>query len=77
MFRCARYVALLLVRHPDQHGQYRYLANNQRCHFDRIEGAFLNHPRPDDEVHMAVMRVISESEDAQLWSRQHHFEFQN
>jgi hypothetical protein len=37
----------------------------------------LNHPRPDDEVHMAVMRVISESEDAQLWSRQHHFEFQN
>jgi hypothetical protein len=65
------------VRHPDQHGQYRYLANNQRCHFDRIEGAFLNHLRSDDEVHMAVMRVISKSEDAQLSARRAIFEFQS
>jgi hypothetical protein len=59
MFGRARYVALLLVRYPDQHGQYRDLADNQRCHFDRMAAASLNHLRSDDEVHTAVMRVIS------------------
>src|SRR6202521_2905642 len=59
MFGRARYVALLLVRHPDQHGQYRYLADNQRRHLDRIEGGSLSHLRSLDEVHMAVIRVIS------------------
>jgi hypothetical protein len=50
---------LLLVRHPDQHGQYRNLADNQRCHFDRIVDAFLNHLQSGDEVHMAAIRVVS------------------
>ena len=66
MFRLARYVALngLLVRNdhlvkdPDDHGQYRYLADNQRGHFDRIVRASLNHLRPDDEVHSTVIRVL-------------------
>ena len=57
MFRLARYVALngllarndLLVKDPDDQGQYRYLADNQRCHFDRVVRASLNHLRPDDE----------------------------
>src|SRR5712664_3862703 len=71
------HVSLLLVKHPDEHGQYRYLADHQRRHFDRIVGASLNHPRSHDEVHMAVMRVISKSDDTRLWSRQHQFEFQS
>jgi hypothetical protein len=33
--------ALLLMKDPDDHGQYRYLADNQRRHFDRIVRASL------------------------------------
>jgi hypothetical protein len=84
MFRLARYVALngllarndLLVKDPDDHGQYRYLADNQRSHFDRIVRASLNHLRPDDEVHSAVMRIRCKPKDAQLWACRSYFEFQ-
>ena len=84
MFRLARYVALngllarndLLVKDPDNHGQYRHLADNRRCHFDRIVRASLNHLRPDDEVQSAVMRIRRKPEDTQLWARRRYFEFQ-
>jgi hypothetical protein len=65
-----------LVKDPDDHGQYRYLADNQRCHFDRVVRASLNHPRPDDEVHSAVMRIRCKPKDTQLWARRRYFEFQ-
>jgi hypothetical protein len=65
-----------LVKDPDDHGQYRYLADNQRCHFDRVVHASLNHLRPDDEVHCAVMRIRCKPKDTQLWARRRYFEFQ-
>ena len=85
MFRLARYVASngllarndLLVKDPDDHGQYRYLADNQRRHFDRIVRASLNHLRPDDEVHRTVIRIPCKPMDTQLWPRRRYFEFQN
>ena len=85
MFRLALYVALngLLARNdhlmkdPDDHGQYRYLADNQRRHFDRVVRASLNHLRPDDEVHTAAIRILCKTEDTQLWPRRRYFEFQN
>jgi hypothetical protein len=52
-----------LPKHPDEHGQQRYLADNQRRHLDRVFRASLNHLRSVDEVHMAVTRVISKRED--------------
>ena len=84
MFRLARYLALngllarsdLLLKDPDDHGQYRYLADNQRCHFDRIVRASLNHLLPDHEVHSAVMRIRCQPKDTQLWTRRRYFEFQ-
>src|SRR6266849_9472918 len=66
-----------LVKDPDDHGQYRYLADNQRCHFDRVVRASLNHLRPDDEVHSAVMRIRCKPKDTQLWARRRYFEFQS
>jgi hypothetical protein len=67
MFRLARYVALKglsvrndhLMKDPDDHGQYRYLADNQRHHFDRVVRASLNHLRPDDEVHTHGQAIMA------------------
>jgi hypothetical protein len=84
MFCLARYVALngllvrndLLVKDPDDDAQYRHLADNQRCHFDRVVRASLNHLRPDDEVHTAVIRILCKPKHTQLWACWRHFEFQ-
>lgn len=67
MFRARQVVLKRLLKHPDQHGQQRYLTDNQRCHLDRIRDASLHDLRSDDEIHMAVMPVISKGDDTQYY----------
>src|SRR6266702_7548155 len=66
----------LLVKDPDDHGQYRYLADNQRGHFDRIVRASLNHLRPDDESSHGRDTCSLQTNYTQLWARRRYFEFQ-
>src|SRR6266436_8293477 len=58
-----------LVKDPDDHGQYRYLADDQRCHFDRVVRASLNHLRPDDESSYGRDPYPLQTKHTRLWAR--------